>query len=62
MTVVLSLHPKINCMTIPPMVPVKNLGLFPSVVISAIIFPGCKSSDIFIVRPKLTRRQVTSKQ
>ena len=25
MTVVLLLHPKINCMTIPPIVPVKNI-------------------------------------
>ena len=30
MTVVLLLHPKINCMTVPLVVPVKILGLFPS--------------------------------
>ena len=39
MTVVLLLHPTINCMTIPPEVPVKFVGLFPPVVISAVIFP-----------------------
>ena len=39
MTEVLLFHPKINCMTIPLVVPVKIVGLFPSVVISAIIFP-----------------------
>ena len=41
MTVVLLLHPKINCMTIPPGGAGKKIvGLFPTVVISAIIFPG----------------------
>jgi hypothetical protein len=37
--VVLLLHPKINCMTIPPVVPVKKCRIIPLVVISAIIFP-----------------------
>ena len=42
MTVVLLLNPKINYMymTIPPVVPVKNVRTIPPVVISAIIFPG----------------------
>ena len=40
MTVVLLLHPKINCVTIPPVVPVKILKLYPPVVISTNIFPG----------------------
>jgi hypothetical protein len=29
MTVILLLHPKINCMTIPPVVPVKNFRTIP---------------------------------
>jgi hypothetical protein len=40
MTEVLLLHPKINCVTIPPVVPVKILKLYPPVVISTNIFPG----------------------
>ena len=40
MTVVLLLHPKIKCVTIPPVVPVKILKLYPPVVISTNIFPG----------------------
>ena len=43
MTVVLLWHPKINCMTIPPGGAGQKwtiVGLFPPVVISAIISPG----------------------
>ena len=40
MTVVLLLHPEINCMIIPPVVLVKYCKTIPPVVISAIIFPG----------------------
>ena len=40
MTVVLLLNPKINYMTSPPVVSVKNVRPIPPVVIPAIIFPG----------------------
>jgi hypothetical protein len=39
MTVVLLLHPKINCMTISPVVPVKNCRNIPPVVIISV---SCK--------------------
>ena len=77
MTVVLLLHPKINCMTIPPVVPIKNCRAIPlcdnfSNHISRTVLNHsshwfklkdviCKSSDFFIARAKLPRRQTTSK-
>ena len=75
MTVVLLLHPKINCMTIPPVVPVKNCrtiplcGNFSNHISQTFLnhsYHWFKLNDVmqvlrfFIVRGKLPRRQVNN--